>query len=438
MREIRFTKRAKEITIWISVAVILYFLHSTAHLLTPFIWAIVATYIFHPLVSFLSRESGVPRAIWIILLYIAVFSAVAWSLINVVPIIRDQSLALANQVPHILNQIEGFINRNQMLREWGISVDLKQLESQVVALSDDFADYARRMAVPILTVVIDKAVKFFIFLVATFFLLLHADHIKSSFLEFTPAPYRHEIESLLRRINDTLGAYLRSQLILLAIMTIATWIFLSTIHVQYALLLGVLTGFLELIPIIGPYTAGGIAVSVALFQSNPPFGWNNLTLAAVVALGYFILRQLEDNLVIPFLIGRVVHLNPIIVIFFIMAGASYGGILGLLIAVPIASVLRIIAQYLYSKIIAPEPAFFVTVSKNDNPIEQTVRAIQSGARRIVLISTEGNDALRDHGTFQQLVNLMNTEDVEITVIAPDSVTQALATAHGMRLNGNGY
>lgn len=433
MREIRFSNRAKEITLWISVALLLLLLHSTAHLLSPFVWAILATYIFHPLVTFMTRQTGVPRAVWILLIYIAMFSLVAWTAINLGPVVRDQTISLLNEAPSALARAEAYAQTQPMLRDLGINVDIGELQAEVAARSNDIAGLAQQLALPVLTVVIDKFVRFVIFVITTFYLLLHAENIMAFFIGLAPQPYQHEIETLIRRINDSLGAYLRSQLLLIAIMSGATFVFLNVIKVENALVVSILTGFLEIIPLIGPYTAGAIAVIVALFQDSTPFGWSHLTLAIVVAAGYFVLRQLEDNLIIPTLVGRVVHLNPIIVIFALLVGASIGGILGLLIAVPVASVIRILSQYFYTKILSREPPLVVPVGSADDPLQRLQEASQAGAKRLVMVNADHNEALQENSTFQELARLISTKDLDVTFISSDAVACGLAQTHGMRL-----
>ncbi|MDQ3855163.1 MAG: AI-2E family transporter [Chloroflexota bacterium] len=438
MREIRFSDRTKEITIWILAALTFLFIWKTAHLLIPFVWAIVAAYIFHPLVTFMTRQTGVPRVVWVILIYVAMFTLVAWTAVNVGPVIRDQTIALVESAPEALERAERYAGEQPVLRDLGVQTSITRLGEEVTARANNIAGLARDLALPVLAVVVDKFVRFFVFLIATFYLLLNAEKLTAGFLGLMPKPYQHEIAMLIRRINDSLGAYLRSQLLLIAIMSVATWTFLSVIQVEYALVLGIMTGFLEIIPVIGPYTAGAIAVSVALFQQSTPHGWSHLTLAIVVAVGYFVLRQLEDNLVIPTLIGRVVHLNPLVVIFVLLVGASTAGILGLLIAVPVAAVVRILLQYLYGKLLSREPALVVPIGLSDDPLQRVQAAAEAGAKRLVLVSTDPNDALQRHSTFEEIARLSSQSDLEITFISSDAVARGLAQTHGMRLATSPY
>jgi predicted PurR-regulated permease PerM len=181
-----------------------------------------------------------------------------------------------------------------------------------------------------------------------------------------PAPYRAEIRELGHSIDSVLGAYIRSQLLLILLMSTLTYIPLTLLGVKYALVLAIVTGFLEVVPFVGPYTAAGSAVLVALLQPTTPFGWPNWVLAVVVGILYLVLRQGEDHLIIPNLVGHIVKLHPILVIFSILAGGHLAGALGLLIAVPMAATTRIILVYLYNKLTdSPTPLSEVHADEQD-------------------------------------------------------------------------
>ena len=112
------------------------------------------------------------------------------------------------------------------------------------------------------------------------------------------------------------------------------------LHVPYALAIAVLTGFLEVIPLIGPLLAATIAAVVALSS-----GGTGLAIAVIVT--YVVLRQIEDQLVMPLLIGRAVHLHPVVTIFSVLVGLSAWGVLGGLLAVPVAAALNVALRELY-------------------------------------------------------------------------------------------
>src|SRR5947209_7233723 len=174
---------------------------------------------------------------------------------------------------------------------------------------------------------------------------------------------------------------MRGQLVLVVLMSFAWYAALTLLGVRYAPLLAIFTGLVETMPFVGPYTAGGTAVLVALTQGYAPYGWSPVTLAIAVAIAYTILRQLEDNFVMPFFIGRLVHLHPLIIIFSVLSGAALAGILGLLLAVPVAATVKIVLTYLYGKLME-EPSRSLVVIDADSGWDE----ITSRVREAVLAS----------------------------------------------------
>lgn len=433
MREIRFSRRAKEITIVAGLAVILILLYKTANLLAPFIWAVVATYLFHGPITFLNKRTRIPRAVWIIFLYLCLFGGVTWAFMTLAPIIRDQTAALIKQLPDAFTEFSRYAQTQPILRALGINVSLTTVESQVLARSNELAVSVPKNALPFITGIAGRLVSLTVFLFTTFYLLLRGDGEIDYFIRLIPTPYQHEIRALLHRINQSLGDYIRSQVLLVFVMSTATFIFLSVIRLDYPLLIAILTGLLEIIPFIGPYTAGAIAVGASLFQPHVPFGWNHLTYAIVVVIGYFVLRQMEDGLVIPSLVGKVVHLNPIIVIFAVLAGAQIGGLLGILLAVPIASTIRILGQYLYHKLFHDERGQIIVLRAEENPVEKVAEIAETGIKKIILLATESHPALQDQGTYEKLVTLVEQHDLNLSLITPDTVAQGLARANHIGL-----
>jgi predicted PurR-regulated permease PerM len=213
--------------------------------------------------------------------------------------------------------------------------------------------------------VLEGLVLLLVYLVVTFYLLLQADQLTERMYALIPLPAREEIRTLGRSIDRVLGAYIRSQLLLIVVMAVVTYIPLSILGVQYALVLAIATGFLEIIPFVGPYTAAGSAMLVSLFQTTNTFGWPSWVLSLVIGVIYLVLRQAEDPLIIPNLVGHIVKLHPIIVIFSIVAGGALGGALGLLMSVPLAATMRIILIYLYTKLVdSPTPSAAVVAEEH--------------------------------------------------------------------------
>src|SRR5919204_429972 len=122
----------------------------------------------------------------------------------------------------------------------------------------------------------------------------------------------------------------------------------------FSILLAILTGVLEVIPIVGPITAGAIACLVALGHPAP-WGLSQIWYVVIVAVMYTVLRHAEDYFVIPLVIGRIVKLHPAVVIFSLLTGGAVFGLLGVLVAVPVAATARLVLIYIGAKLRDEDP-----------------------------------------------------------------------------------
>jgi len=204
------------------------------------------------------------------------------------------------------------------------------------------------MAVPSDTLhVVERALdwiaKTLLALLALFYFLLDGRHIGKYLLQFIPAKQRASVEELGAHVHWVLGRYVRGQLYLVGIMSTATYLMLTFgFHLPFAMPLALLTGVLEVIPLIGPVLAGTAASIIALGRGGP-----GMMIGVIIA--YTVLRQIEDQLVMPIVVGRAVHLHPLITIFAVLTGAATAGVLGAVLAVPIAAAIRVTIDYVFAE-----------------------------------------------------------------------------------------
>lgn len=169
-------------------------------------------------------------------------------------------------------------------------------------------------------------------------------------LHLVPNDYKIEIEILLRRINSILGGYLRGQIFLVFFVSVVLFIFLTILGVKFSLILAVFSGFAEIVPIIGPIVAVTVAALVGFLGGTASFGLSSIQLAVAIIIIYTVVRQVQDYFVTPYVMGKVTQLHPLIILFAVIAGGHTGGVIGLILAVPIAGVVRIIFEYSLDKI----------------------------------------------------------------------------------------
>ena len=237
----------------------------------------------------------------------------------------------------------------------------------------------------------------------------------------------------MKQVNHTFGAYIRAQLVLFCIMTVSTLIVLSVLHVQYALVVALGTGVLELVPIIGPWAAGAIAVLVAISQNSGPFGWSPTQLAVVVGICYLVLRMLEDQVIIPQLVGRVVRVHPLMIIFGVLTGAALGGALGLVIAVPVMAAIKIISIAVVEELRNPPERFVYALRERGSLSAFEATIAEREHQRVVLLIAPGAVSWEDLQTAQRVAAQALMLDIRLQVVTPDEIASSIVTAAGIEV-----
>jgi len=157
-----------------------------------------------------------------------------------------------------------------------------------------------------------------------------------------------------------LSRYVRGQLLLIVIMSTIAYSFLHyAIGMKYALVIAIASGFLEIIPVLGPIAATTIATLVGFAQFD-------LTKALIIIAFYTGARWLEDYLIIPRVIGHAVELHPLVVIFAVLCGEVMAGALGMLIAIPVAASIKILLDFTHPE----RPVSFVGPQGEDEPARE--------------------------------------------------------------------
>ena len=171
-------------------------------------------------------------------------------------------------------------------------------------------------------------------LVLTFLLVLHGRNYLNLALSFAGAS-EERYRQLIIDVNRAVAGYMQGNILISVLATIFTWIVLSILGVPYALSLGFMVGFFDLIPLVGA-TLGSIFVAIATLTVHFPIA----TIVWIVAI--FLYQRFENYVIQPLIYGRVLRVNPIVTIMAVLAGAALLGILGALIAIPIAAAIQIV------------------------------------------------------------------------------------------------
>ncbi|MEO5941234.1 MAG: AI-2E family transporter [Candidatus Limnocylindrales bacterium] len=318
--------------------------------LGPFIVAAVIAYAFSPLVSAGQRRLGWPRIAVAGLGY-----AIAAAIIAIV------ATLLAGRIAEEIHLLAGSgpDSLAKALRDL-VGSDVVVIGGQQIAVADIAREIQSRVAglvaspgdaLHIAGQVGEVGLEAILALIVTFYFLVDGEMFMDRTIALIPAAaQRTRTIDVLGRIHAVLGKWLRGQLLLIVLVAAVAYIGLGPVlHLPYALALAVLTGILEVIPLIGPLVATAIVAVDAFAKGGPG-------LVAAVVVFYFVLRQVEDQVVMPVVIGRAVHLHPIVTIFAVLVGLSVYGVLGGLLGVPIAAAINVVFRELYPEEARSGPA----------------------------------------------------------------------------------
>ena len=305
----------------------------------PFVVAAILAYAFSPVVSAVQERTRLPRAAVIGLGYLVLFALVA-----------VLAYVAAERAGKELNDLSS--NGHDPIRS-GLQ---RLLGDQVVVAGNtinvrDLADQVRTSllglvnspssAVQMAERAVSVGLQVILSLIITFYLILDGQRFGRFALQFLDREQRADALRLGHRIHVVLGRWLRGQLLLIGLVAAVIYVILGPIlHVPYALALALLTGILEIIPLVGPVIAAALAATVA-------YSAHGTDTTIVVLVVYFVVRQVEDQVVMPLVIGRAVHLHPVITIFAVLVGLGTWGILGGLLGVPVAAALNVTLHELY-------------------------------------------------------------------------------------------
>lgn len=271
------------------------------------------------------RRRGIPRGVGIGVNYVAFFALLIGFLWLVVPNAHDQVTEALDDLPQ---------SRSELAEEASASTGLRrQILAGIQSRLDDL---------PSANELVDPALELgflgFEILIGTFFVLASAaywiferDRAIDVVCSLIPRPRRKRVRDTWDLIDLKLGAYVRGQGLLILIVGTVLSLAFAIIGLPYWLLIGVFAGFVELVPVIGPLTAGAVAVGVGLTVS-----WQVALAAGLIVL---VARLLEDYIVIPRVLGDAVGLSPLLVLFSITAVAILFGGFAVLLAIPLAAVI---------------------------------------------------------------------------------------------------
>ncbi len=319
------------------------------------ILACLVAYLLSPIVDFLVRRARLPRTLAIVLVYLVLIAALITVPVLVLPsLVREVTLVSLN-LRDISEAVQSHANQFGEIEVLSIRVNLSTVYEQLGA---SMAGAASPLASGTLSLLFNLAsgfVYFILLLVLSFYLLRDVDRIIEYIDNLVPLEYREDFQQLRHEINEVWNAFFRGQLILVSVVAVSTGAAMAIVGNRNALILGLISGILELLPNIGA-TLGAIpGVALAFFRGSSYLPISNFWFTIIVIGIYVVIQQIENNYLVPYVMGRTLNLHPFAVLLAVAVGASIAGILGLFLAAPVLATFRVLGSYAYAKLLDLEP-----------------------------------------------------------------------------------
>lgn len=319
-------------------ALIIYGLYLSQILMLPFLISLILAYLLSPLVDRLEFVFK-KRVIAVFVLYFFFFGIVGLGLMVWLPKIINEVTALTINAPAYSQKIETLKTelKTEVEQKYPLIKNMQGFDKLEI-LTKKFAKEFSFTTMMISIVSIISSISLVPFIL--FIFLIEGNEIKKTALGLIPNRYFEMILNLTHKISSQLGGYLRAMLIESIILSVLASLFLLALGVDYALIIGGLTGFANLIPYVGPFTAA-IPALIVFYLKMKTFN------AILIIVAGFCALQFIDNMIIqPIIYSQSIDIHPLIVLCAVILGGTYGGLWGMFLAVPMVGILKVICKEL--------------------------------------------------------------------------------------------
>ena len=303
----------------------------------PFLLAILISYFLSPAVVWFERRK-VPRTISLILLYVFGGLVVCAFLWKGIPIFLREAESFIQSLPQISQQLESIVLSIERYQAEKLPPMVKHIIEQNINEAETMIETSLGALIHRMLGLMEYTIGVAVSPIIAFYILHDWQRIRKSLFELLPIECRGTCREIATEVNKVLGGVIRGQVIISIFVGTAVTVGLYYFGVPYAILLGVLAGILDVIPYFGAIFGAVPAILFGLFISP-------LT-AVKVAILFFVVHQLESSVIHPNVVGDSIGMHPLAVLFFVFLGGEVGGLIGMVIGVPLAAIIKIIFHHI--------------------------------------------------------------------------------------------
>lgn len=320
----------------IGIIVVFIFFYLIIDILAFIFLAFVISSAFKPIINFLENikipilpNLKIPKLLSIVIVYLSFIGVFVFVLVMVIQPMAVEIGEFAEVFPDYYAKAQKFLSR----------IDIKSDSNLASNMQNGLVDVGEVLNQTVNSL-LDQTMKvfggifsFITIIIMSFYFSTQENIIRKFLKGIIPIKYHDYFVNLNVGVEEKLGKWFRGQMFLCLIIFCLTFAVLLLFGIKYALILAIIAGIFEVIPFLGPWFAGIVAIILTLAQSP--------TKALIVAICYFAIQQLENSVIVPKIMGSSTGLNPLLVMIGILVGFKLGGVLGGLIAVPVIATLSV-------------------------------------------------------------------------------------------------
>ncbi len=322
--------------LWLLLAIVVFavVLYYMAPVVMPFAIGVILAYILNPLIDVMER-CKLPRTLSIAAVFLVGLVVLVVLLLLLIPMLEKQFWLLAMHIPDILAWAQ---------KRFHLQIDpaaMKQLLLEHVQASGNVAKHVWLAVLGSGKVLVEFAINLVLIPIVAIYLMRDWERVTAAFRAVLPSLYREKVLQMVNDCGEVLSAFFRGQLLVMIALAIFYAMGLMFAGLEFALVIGIATGILTIVPYLGI----AIGFAVALIDAFASYhDWLHLFYVVVV---FGIGHVLESYVLQPLLIGNRIGLHPVAVIFAVIAGGVLFGFTGMLLALPIAAVIMVLLRSLY-------------------------------------------------------------------------------------------
>ena len=313
----------------IFIILALVFLYLVREVIVILFFAIIIASAIGPFANWLESKKF-PRLLGVLLLYLSFFGLIVFLLSLIVPFVAIELGQLTQALPQFVSSLSGALEKAQQTT----SSKYFDFFGEIQNLLDSFSQFLfaySQSAISLIINIFGGALSFVAIIIISFYLSVMRRGVIGFISSIMPEKYESYVISLWKRAEFKVGRWLQGQFLLALSVGLMVYVGLSLLNVKYALLLGILAMVLEIVPMVGPVLSAIPGLILAFTQSP--------TLGVWVLVFYIAVQQIENNIFVPLILGKTLGLTPVTVIIALLVGGKIAGILGMLLAVPVAVII---------------------------------------------------------------------------------------------------